>query len=584
MATLTPGRSGSHLRPRSLLRVAADDLSRLARIGAVLRRNGFGRFAVGAGLSEDAGPSAEIASVTEPTDAARRFRAVLEELGPTFVKVGQILSTRPDVLPSAFIAELSELQDNAPAVPFEAIRDALEAGLGRPMDVAFASVEPTPVASASMAQTHRATLHSGEQVIIKVQRPGIAETMRADLDLMHLFARLLEATIAEMDLYAPADIVRALDDALSGELDFYHEADNLDAFAEAFEGDPEFLVPKRFPDLSSRTVLTMELVNGRKISALAPGSDEAHTYASKLVEAFYRMIFDHGVFHGDPHPGNLIVADDARLAFIDFGLVGFVSANQRERLVTLILSVLTGDVDGIARVLLRMGRPVGHVSMQEFKAEVSSIRDRYLRRNLRNIDLAAFVQECLDAAQRHRIRVATDYSVLVKAAVTLEGVVRTLAPDLDLAALIEPYQRRLVAAQYGQERVMRLLAGSALHVGSFLRDVPDQVEQVLMDVEAGRFQIRVVSDDTRALATELNRQATRLFLALSCAACIVATPLFLANEPVWLWGRVPLLTTLSALTAASLAFWGLAWHVVGGRARDFRLRLGPVMRLLRRPR
>ena len=569
-------------RPRSLLRAAVSDLSRFAFITNVLIKHGYSSVAVRSGALEE---SDELSLGSEPADArdaARRFRAMLEDLGPTFVKVGQILSTRPDLLPPPFIAELTELQDNAPAVDAEAIRTQVENGLGGAIEDHFAEFDFDPVASASMAQTHGARLPDGTPVIVKVQRPGVADTIRADLDLLHVFARLLEVTVAEMDYYAPGDIVSVLDEALSQELDFLHEAENLETFAAGFEGAEEFQIPALYRSHTAKTVLTMERVQGTKISTLEPGTAEAEKFSLRLIEAFYRQIFEHGTFHGDPHPGNLFVTDDDRLAFIDFGLCGYLSTSQRDRLVSLIISVLSGDVDGMARVLIRMGRPLGHIPMTEFKAEVSSIRERYLKRSLRNIDLSAFLDECIDAAQRYRIRVATDYSILSKAAITVEGVIRTLTPDLDLMARVGPYQRRLMQQQYSSDRLMKGLIGGTMHLGNFLSEVPNQLEQVLMDVEAGRFRVQVSDDGARAIVAEMNRQTTRLIMGLGAASHIVAAPLVLAHEPWWAWGKIPVLTSAVALAGVGFGFWALTWHVMGGRIRDWRIRMAPILKFLRR--
>lgn len=574
-------------RPRSLLQTAVHDLSRLATITNVLVRHGFSDLSARhnvlptAGVSMPDAPSDQVDARRDPVDAARRFRRVLEELGPTFVKVGQILSTRPDVLPPPFVEELRLLQDRAPTVDFAEIRLMVEDGLGVPIDAAFASFEAEPLASASMAQTHLATLHDGTPVAVKVQRPGIADTMRSDLDLLHVFARILEATIQDMDIYAPADIVRILDDALTAELDFLHEAGHLETMAEAFAEQPRYRIPTLYRELTTRTVLTMEFIEGRSPSELEAGSDEAAALAEALIEAFYQMIFEYGTFHGDPHPGNLFWDAEGRLAFIDFGLCGYLSTMQRDRLVTLIIAVLAGDVDGIARTLLRMGRPLEPVSMAEFKSEVASIRDRYLKRNLRSIDVAGFLEESFDAAQRYRIRIASDYSILSKAAVTVEGVVRQLAPDLDLVERALPYQRRLLAYQYSTDRLLKGALTGAVHLGGFLRDVPEQLGQVLMDAEAGRLQVRVTGEGANNIARELNRQTTRIFMALCCAALIVATPLFYANEPL-VWRGIPVATTLSGLFAIGFAFWGLTWHVAGGRRWDARLPLAGLMRWFRR--
>ncbi len=568
-------------KPRSLLRAAVSDLSRFAFITNVLIKHGYSRAAVRSGALDES-EAGDTGVHGDATEAARRFRAMLEELGPTFVKVGQILSTRPDLLPPPFIAELAKLQDNAPRVDSEEIKAAVEEALEGSIEELFQEFDLEPVASASMAQTHGAVLPDGTPVIVKVQRPGVGATIRSDLDLMHVFAKVLEVTIAEMDYYAPGDIVSVLDEALSQELDFLHESRNLETFAEGFGGNDNFMIPKLYPSHTAATVLTMERVQGRKISALTPGTPEAEKYSLRLIEGFFLQIFEHGTFHGDPHPGNLFVTDDDRLAFIDFGLCGYLSTSQRDRLVSLIISVLSGDIDGMARVLIRMGRPLGHIPMTEFKGEVSSIRERYMKHSLRNIDLSAFLDECIDAAQRYRIRVATDYSILSKAAVTIEGVIRTLTPDLDLMTHVGPYQRRLLQQQYSADKLLKGVIGSTMHLGNFLSEVPDQLEQVLMDVEAGRFRVRVNDDGARAIVSELNRQTTRLLMGLAAAAFVVATPLVFTNEPWWLWGKLPGLTLFTAFCAFTFGFWALTWHVMGGRIRDWRIRMAPILKFLRR--
>jgi len=570
------------------MRAAVSDVSRLATIARVLAKHGFSAIALRAGVNtpETQRGATETTGVDprrNPADTARRLRGVLEDLGPTFVKVGQILSTRPDVLPPPFIQELATLQDSAPTLPFDQIREAIEAGLGASVDALFRDLSEEPLASASMAQTHLATLHDGTRVVVKVQRPGIAETMRADLDLLHIFAKLLEVTIQEMDLYAPADVVATLDDALSAELDFLHEAQNLERFAANFADDENVSVPRLYRDRSCKTVMTMALVKGTKIGALEPDTALARKMASSLIDSLYRQIFHHGFFHGDPHPGNLFTTEDERLAYIDFGLCGHLSVHQREHLVTLIISISSGDIDGIARILLRMGRPTGHVSMARFKREVSTIRERYLRGTFDQIDVGAFLDEVFDAAARYHIRVAPEYSILAKAAVTIEGVIRRLAPSLDLIESFRPYGRRLLTEHYSADRLLKGSISSVISLGNFLSEVPDQLGQVLMDVEGGHLTIRVRNEAIEGIGRELNLQTTRIFMALCAAALIIATPMWYVHEPYWIWNeRIPVFTTFSALTAFSMIFWGIVWHIFGGRTRDLRVKLTPILRFFRR--
>lgn len=569
---------------RGFVRAAVDDVARLARITRVMGRHGFAELGFRSGVTKERGSDARpgVDPRRDPNDAAVGFRQMLEELGPTFVKVGQILSTRPDLLPPPFIRELSRLQDRAPTIPFEEVHAAIEKGLGRSIDTLYASVDPTPLASASMAQTHLARLHDGTEVVIKVQRPHISEVMRADLDLLHLFARLMEWTIREMDVYAPGDVVAALDDALSQELDFRIEARNLERFAEGLGQDSAHLVPRLYPTHSDRTILTMSRVPGVRLDTLVPDSEEANRVATALIDAFYQQIFRFGFVHGDPHPGNLLWTPDGRVGWIDFGLCGSLSVSQRDKLVLLLLSTLTGDIDGLTRCLVQMGRPLGHVSLPDLRAEVAAIREKHLRRRLSEIDVGAFLEECMDAAQRYRIRVSPEYAILSKATATLDGVIRGLTPNLDVLAVLEPYGKRLIQEHYAADRLLRGAVSGVVQMGQLLSTMPDQLNQVLTEASAGRLRLQVDAAGLTQLGQELNRQTTRLFLALGAGALAIATPLWFANEPWRIWNdQIPVMTVLTGMGSATLAFWGVVAHIGGGRTRDFRVRLATLIRWAR---
>jgi ubiquinone biosynthesis protein len=572
-------------QPRSFVRVAVDDISRLGRITNVLIRYGFLGIAARVGLNT--GPaqsaaanqdSAEPVDVRKnPRDAARRFRQMLEELGPTFVKVGQILSTRRDLLPAVFVDELSLLQDQVPPLEFSEVKIAVEKGLDGKLEDLFSHFDESVLASASIAETHLARLPDGTEVVVKVQRPGIADTIRSDLDLLFLFAKFLEATIAEMELYAPGEIVAALEDGLTMELDFYKEASNLEQFAENFANNLDVKIPKLFPSHCGRTILTMERVKGRKVADIEPESEEGRHYTKVFIETLYLMIFEYGFFHADPHPGNCFITDEGQLALIDFGLCGYLTHSQQDHLVSLIVAVIAGDVEGTARHLLRMGRPLGHVHMGQFKAEVSKIRDKYLRTSIRKIDAAAFSNECIDAAQRFRIRLATEYALLVKSGATIEGIVRTLDPNYDILGAGQMYARRMLATRYSSPRMAQEAFSGLMSLSYFLKEVPDQLSQILMDAESGTLRIRLDNDELKDLNRQMNTQTTRLFMGLCCAALTIATPMFLANEPLMIRG-FPVVTIICALTATWLCWLGLGWHLFAGRVK--KIRLSPLLKLV----
>jgi ubiquinone biosynthesis protein len=593
---MSPASAPSH---RGLFGAAWKDLARLGDISRVLFHHGVGPLVDPADAAEADSQDSRRPRVLrmpgetvrrlrqlfeDPHEAGLRLRTMLQELGPTFVKVGQILSTRTDLFPAPVTAQLATLQDRVEPMPWSDVRHVVEAALQRPLEEAFANFEQTALASASIAQIHRATLPDGRAVVVKVQRRGITDLIRADLDLLMMVAHLLEATIEEMQYYAPTGVVKALDSSLEKELDFHHEAGNLTDFRRALEGQGEVVVPQPWPSHCARTVLTMECLEGERLMTLASDPARAEAMALRVIETFYEQIFVWGHYHADPHPGNLMALHRDgrdRLGIIDFGLCGRLSAMQREQLIQLVGAVLTGDVDGTARMLLRMGRPMGTVDLALFKHDVSDIRSRYFRHNLDDIDIGAFVSEVFEAAQRHHIRIAVEYTLLGKTALTLEGVVRGLAPSLDVMAHVRPYGLRMLQELYSPERLLHGAAGAALQMGHLLREVPDQLSQVLQDAQAGRLQVQMRNAALEGVAGELNQQTSRLLLGLMAGSLTLAAPMWYAHEPWPLWGgRVPGMTVLCVLGALVAGSLSIVWHVDHWR-RGRKVRMLGLVRLLR---
>lgn len=563
---------------KGLLTGLGSDLSRASRITAVLIRHGFSSIFSRVGVEDPNLPDAPDVLAEGPAEAAKRFRMVLEELGPTFVKVGQILSTRPDLVPPVFITELEKLQSNATPVPFEELRPVLEASLGAPIADRFANFDETPLASASMAQAHVAQLPDGTEVVVKVLRPGIREVIRSDLDIMRFLAWLLEATIREMQLFAPQDLVSSLEDALMDELDFRREAANLERFRNNFLEHPDIAVPRMFSEWSSADVLVMERLHGRRITDIEPSSERAQGYANTLLELAYLTIFEHGFFHGDPHPGNIFAMDDGRLGLIDFGMCGTLSSQQRDHLITLILAVISGDSDSIARVLMRMGQPLARVHISEFKTDIEDIRDRYLLRNLEAINVAAFLEECMDAAQRYKIRITGSYLVLAKSIMTAEGIVRYLDPNLDLVAALQPYAKKLVRLRLDPERALERSLAALLYVTQAAREVPDQLSQVLMDLEGGHLRVNVAQPEAEELRREMSRQTSRIALAAFSSASIIAAVILLPNDP-WRVTRyqLPVFTLLLVTNSLFQAWACMVSHFAGRQFKGFKI--SPLLRI-----
>ncbi len=352
-----------------MARSAFQDLNRLRQIARVVARHGFGAYLERTRLGDLLGrkAAAEAARVAaeeagEPSAADRRtaarFCRMLVDLGPTFIKLGQLLSSRPDILPSHWIEELSKLQDSCPPLPIAEIRAQIERALGRPVPELFAELSEEPLASASIAQVHRARTHASAEVAVKVQRPDVRQRIEGDLSLLYYLARLLEAVVEETGIYTPTGIVEEFDRAIHEEMDFGNEARNVRDMAAASAGIEFLAIPGVHEDLSSGTVLTLDFVAGVKVADITGGSGyDPELVARRIIEIAFRQLFEKGIFHGDPHPGNILVLPGNRIALLDFGLVGRLSRSMQEALVTLIMAVALRDPETVARVLYRVGVP-----------------------------------------------------------------------------------------------------------------------------------------------------------------------------------------------------------------------------------
>ena len=589
----------------SPVKAAVQDIKRLRDITGVLSRHGFHAVVRRAGLSRFASDERRMLEVEPPegdeeallgedvNEAAVRFRRVLEDLGPTFVKLGQIMSTRPDIMPPAFINELKHLQDSVPAMDFADVQAQVEAELGAPLDELFEEFDTEPIGAASIGQVHRAVTRrraaddplgeSGQECVVKVQRPGIREKIQADLDILYYLGRFLEATIQEASLYSPTAVIKEFEAALLQELDFTLEANNIREFRRNFEGVDEVQAPAVFETYSGHAVLTLEFVRAEKLSDIEGGSARARRVLDRLLDTLVKMVLYDGFFHGDPHPGNIMVDEEDRLIFIDFGLVGRMSVAQQDEIINLIIAVLSGDTEGITRTLLRMGHPVGRVNLKEFKSDVVRIRDRYLVSNLSDINVSEFVQEVVEAAQYHKIRLNPTYALLVKTSMTVEGIMRDLDPDLDILAVSMPYARQLAMRRFSARKIMQSTLKTGMALSGFVTQIPEQLDQILMDLEGGNLEITMRNDALGKLGAHINTLGTRLFLGMMASALAICAALILPRYDIAVYDvSVMLVVGLICLVmATSLFWWGVGWHILGGR-QSTKLRLTPFMRFLRR--
>ena len=556
---------------------AVRDLQRLREISKVVVKHGFGELLDRTRLWEALGrrevserPSAAELRAT----SARRFRDTLAELGPTFIKLGQILSARPDMIPPDFIAELSTLQDSAPPLPLEQVLRLVEEGLQKPWRELFAEIDPEPLASASIAQVHRARLPTGEQVVVKVQRPGIEVQIRSDTDLLSYLARFLEGVIEETGIYTPTGIVAEFQKAMLLELDFENEARNIEEFGK--NSRENVVIPRTYRTHSCRTVLTLEELRGLKLKAVlegtAPPDVDRKLLARRILDESFQQLFIEGIFHGDPHPGNVIVLPGNRLGLLDFGLVGRLSKAMQESIVVLVLAIGLRDPDTVARLLYKVGIPDERINLHRFRADIHDILDRYLGLKHSEVSCTTLLNELTDLALKYKIKIPKEYAVLSKASATTEGILRQLDPDLDVVAVALPYAKRLLWERYNPSSMSGGALRLLLQLQGFLQDTPQQLSQILMDLEGGKFSVTVRNEEMQRLNTNVKALGILLFMGSIASGLIVGA--------FSLVGRVsgPERThwpfaALAGLTLAAMLFGAaVTWTLVGGRIRKLSVR------------
>ncbi len=565
-----------------MLGVAIRDVARLQRVVRLVAQHGFGevlaRIPLAASLLERMRPDDE-----EQGSPAERFARLLAALGPTYIKLGQVLSMRSDLLPADYVAALSQLQDGAPPIEFADARAVIESGLGRAVEEVFPEIDEAPLATASIGQTHLARTRDGRRVVIKVQRPGISEVMRGDLDLLFLAAKALEASIEEMRLVMPSAIIAEFEKSLMRELNFSAELASLVRARGLLEPARPVTVPEPLPECSCRTVLTMEYFEGKPVRDLEPGSELARRVVTEIVHVMCKGVFVDGFFHGDPHAGNILVGDDGRICFLDLGLVGTLSPEQRDDLVTLVLGTILDDAATVARVLLKIGTPTQRVDIGELKADITRVRAQYVMvRSIKEIDTKGFIDEFVNAASKYRVRLGTEYSVLAKAAGTIEGLVRRLHPDIELVPIVQPYVERLFVDRWSPDKIVQNALGGATGAASLARTLPTHLDQILHDLETGNVHVRPILPELNRLPDRVHDSATRVAVSIFAASMSICAAIMVPDSYLapldWVKIGLFFVAFTCAIGGWTVTWW---WHWLG---RGVNLRLTPIYRFFRRGR
>ena len=455
----------------------------------------------------------------------------LEALGPTFIKIGQALSTRPDMVPPAYIAALQRMQDEVSPVPFEVVRAVFENEIGARMNKVFASVDETPIGSASLAQVHRAVLRDGREVAVKVQRPFVAEQVRMDLDTIASFADKADRITDIGRRLRFADWVHEFRKTLFAELDYRVEAENLERFAEHFEGYPELFVPQPVRDLCSMRVLTMDLVRGVKVTAIS-GVRRTEQDMGKLGEALMKgyldQMFVHGEIHADPHAGNMLVTDDGRLGLFDLGMIAHVPPKQRERLLKLLFGAVDGRGEEVANEAIAMGTRLEDFEHERFQREIGQLVARYAAHaGSQSMSEGRLVIELVRVSTACNLRTPPELSLLGKTLLNLEQVAFALEPHLDVKKITEDHIQHVMRERMRQSFSPANIANEVLEVQSLLRESPRKVSDILSLLAENRLTVHLGGLDDSQLMENLQKIANRFTAGVITAALILASAMLM---------------------------------------------------------
>ncbi len=553
---------------------AVRDLNRLRQIYLVLVRHGFGEIAQRLGLGGGGkrpraenldAPKLRSGAAAAPTEGAgvlgeeaaaltvpeaetergekerstislpERGRLVLMDLGPSFVKLGQIASTRPDILPPDWIKALKKLQDEVTPLAFDDIKIAVESSLGAPISDVFERFDEKPLAAASIGQVHRAVLKaafgegSERQVVVKVQRPSVRETVVRDLELLHMLAGLIERAIPESKIYSPVALVDQFDRAITSELDFKLEAEHSERFTKNFAGKDVARFPTVYKKATTSRVLTLEFFDGYKVyDAVKTRGFQGPSIAKVSVGIIIKMIFEDGFFHADPHPGNLFIMgtpEKPSIGFIDLGMVGRLSPEMREKTVDLMVAAVRQDYLGIADALYAIATPTKKVDMRAYRAEVAMLSEKYLGRPLKEINLSGMISDLVYGATKYGLEIPPDFLLVGKALMTVEGVGKEIDPELDVYGEARPYFLDLLKKRYSPERLTMDLYRGVERLSSAAYELPPLTREILDDLRLGRLSLVAADPQLKPAADKLG---ARIFAGLTVLTFVMSGAWLLA--------------------------------------------------------
>jgi ubiquinone biosynthesis protein len=499
---------------------------------------------------------------------AERMRMALEELGPTFVKLGQILSTRPDVIPPNYISEFAKLQDNVPSFPYEKALAQIRIELGGETESFFGSFEEIPIAAASIAQVHKATLVTGEEVVVKIRRPGIVDLVETDIEALMGLALIAERHLPGSDIYDPVGLVKEFARTIRREMDFSREGHTIEKFSANFKGDNTLYFPKVYWDQTAKGVLTLEYIDGIKVSELESldkkGLDR-RIIAQRGADSFVRMVLVHGFFHGDPHPGNVMILPENVICLLDYGMVGRLDAEMQEYLIDILLAIIRRKVDDVISLLLYSGEITEHLNTRALKRDLSEFIDDYYEVPLQDIQVGRMFMEFLEIITTYRIKFQPDLMLLAKALVAIEGMGRELDPRFDMVAHLRPFMEGAVKERVSPRHMLKELGSQFMAYANLTKNLPRDLKEIVSSLNRNKFKIDLEHRGLDHFIRELDKSINRLSCSLIITALVVGSSIIMQTDKGPQMFGFPMIAFLGYTIAGFIGLWWVIAIIRSGR-------------------
>jgi ubiquinone biosynthesis protein len=549
-----------------MARPATRNIGRLSEIAQVAVKHGFGYFFERHRLTDLFPWISRDGSADTPSDRGRRLREMLDELGPTFVKFGQLLSTRPDIVPPDIVVELQKLQDDVRPIPFAEVRRVIEEELGLTIEQAFLEFDEQPTAAASIGQVHRALLPNGERVAVKVQRPNAPRQIESDIALLFQAARLAKERVRALDFIDAEQVVDEFARSIRSELDYRAEARNAEIFRRNFAGQPDVKIPRVYWTYTRRRVLVLELLEGVQLADLnvaALSQAERRDLAYRIAEAWMTMIFRHGFFHGDPHPANIFILEGgAAVGLVDFGQVGKLTDEDMSRLTGLFIDAANERIDALPRRLAELGVRFPRDREEEFGDELRDVYYRYYGVSLAEIDPLQVIREAFEVIYRMNLRLPTRFVLLDKAIATLASVGIELYPEFNVFEVAKPYARNLMIERFSPDRMLARAQKESHELVRIAAEIPHQLHDILDELRDGQIDVGFVHKGLDEFMHKVDVAFNRLVVALIVVGGLIGSSLIgiFATHGPFVFG-VNFLSFIGFILSGALGVW-LLWGVI----------------------